>query len=683
MLEFLVYAGGDDRGNEDDDRGHIVATKTDTGGTRHYAWQMGSWKVNDVNLVRADTSVKRGSLPTAYWNMATGHGGIGKGIDYDNKNRIFFCGMTRLKGHHELMTALRIEDDGTNASYSGATQVLDTVTSTGFWNVLPVKCDPDRNLVLAGCTGSYELFLMKYTPQATGPAVAVDPTDDIQRLYPEACSPAGCGTDDRLQSVSRCDLVVSAGRLYAIVGAASKPGIYVFDLGPEAGPHTLNNPVCRIPFDAAVEDVRAYRDHVIASSRGLHVLDLSDVLAAKGRAEVARSSYPLPYKTYTFAIETVRGEDCLVLACGNDGLDVFALTGDEGTIERDVIERDQGITLEGGSARMILKTEGGIRHLGGPVLNDLDDMAVWAVTDNEREAILVKRKGKDWTVGAVAGRNDYVSFSTPSINNKGVVVCYVGKSDGGKGILRIDDKGAKEIYAGKAVSYMMRPEVADDGSIVFLEKPVDGHRRIMHMDPAGILSEVLKASDSRKVHEYYDIGPDGEVVFVDGGAAYKWEKGIAAHTICQHKASHTHVQIAKGGVATCRFFAWEREQVWVYSDISTADSGYEIASYRPPGPTYGFWPGWSTVKAGATISSGKTIFIARTSELPFGTWIMKYKAKDDCDRLVRAGDATDGKTILDASFAGGFNEKEGLNFILDLKDSDDRVSQALVTMGIE
>ena len=62
---------------------------------------------------------------------------------------------------------------------------------------------------------------------------------------------------------------------------------------------------------------------------------------------------------------------------------------------------------------------------------------------------------------------------------------------------------------------------------------------------------------------------------------------------------------------------------------------------------------------------------------------MKYKAKDDCDRLVRAGDATDGKTILDASFAGGFNEKEGLNFILDLKDSDGRASQALVTMGIE
>jgi len=689
MLEWLVSAGGDDHGNEDDGRGQIVATKTDIGGARHYAWQMGSWGVNDVNLVRADTSgeIKEATqysyLPTAYWDMGTGHGGIGMGIDYDNKNNILFCGMTRTAGYNELMTAFRIEDDGEKASYSGATKILDTVTSTGFWNVMPVKCDPAHSLVFAGCNGSYKAFLMKYAPQATGPVVVVDSAKDIQRLFPPACAPEGCGSGDRLQSVSRCDFVVSGGHLYVIAGATRPAGLFVFDLGPESGPYTLTNPVCRIPFDAGVEGVRVYKDKVIASSRGLHLLELGDVLAASGRAEVPRSSYPLPYRTRTFAIETVRGEDCLVLACGNDGLDVFALTGDDGPIKGNIVESDQKITVEGGSAKIALRTEGGIRHLDGPVLNDRGDMAVWAVMDNEREAILIKKKGKDWTVGAIAGRNDYVSFSTPSINNKGAVVCYAGKSDGGAAILRIDDEGVNEIYTPKGAGYMMRPEVADDGAVVFLEKPIDGSGKILYRDPAGTLSDVCNPSGAPGRSEYYDIGPDGEVLFVDSNAAYRWEKGVGANKICPHKAGYSHVQVAKGGVATCRFFKWEREQVWVFKDISAEDSGFEIASYRPPGPTYGFWPGWSTVKAGAAISSGKTIFLARTWKVPFGTWLMKYKAKDDCDRLVKAGNATDGKTILDVSFAGGFNEKEALNFILDMKDASGKVSQALVTMGVE
>ena len=699
VLEAIAVSQSDG-GNEDDGRGtNLCATKT--GSVRHFMWEVGSYHVNDVFLSRAEPVA--GVTPVSKFNMDTGHGGVGDAIDFDNTNNIAFVGMSRAAGNSEVMTAFRLECDGANSTLTGRTLVTEPRTDDDIrLSMDMLRCDPEHNLVVASAgvywTDRERIYLIEYTPQKSGDAIKVDSLTRLDKpIIPVGLSGGG----NEMFHATSADFVVSGGRLYLIIGASymgrewdfnPSYGLYVFDLGAEGGPYTLTRPKSRIPFHERVHWMKVYGDQVIVSCHGLYVLDLGSVLNATGLADITPDiSYPLPYRTYEFAIETIDAKDYLVLGSGADGLDIFAFAGDAGAISGDILAADEEIALEGGSAKIALKTGGGIRHINAPALNDNDEMALWAVTDNEREAILIKKKGEPWRVGAVTGRNGYVSFSSPSMNNNGTVVCYVGKSDGAEGILRIDDSGATEIYTGENIRWMMSPEIADDGAIVFFERPYDGNRRLLYRSPDGTVTLVAQAKDTYKakwLSEQYDIGPDGEVVYCaqhtmdDGRQAnglFKWTPRLGSVLLDAEGRTHDFPKVGRGGIICLRVSGNEIEQVRTLRDskftfIATHRGGFVNR-------TYGFH--WNAVKPGMAISNGKVIFTAHTPRYPFGAWLLRYNGEGDCERLTKPGDMVDGNRILDVTFKDGFNENEGLNFVLDLEDGSGNASQALVTMGVD
>jgi len=690
IVEVLVAFAGDDYGNEDNSRGQIVATKT--GSMRHWFWQMGAWGVNDLLMTRAETA-SYGPIGSVRTPLGTGYGGIGYGVDFDNKNNIVFAGMTHHgQPHKELMTAFRLEYDDTKSTLTGRTLVLESEGTSGSVNQYMVRCDPEHNLVaLAFCEGNGrgKLHLVEYTPQKQGDAIVV------KALHVQAegrdrtgMIPEGLDIKSQLRGARSGDFAVSGGRLYLLMGGIN--GISVFDIGPEGGPYELSKPKAIITLPNWARFVRVHGKQVIVSAHGLYAFDLDSVAEATGRADIKPDTvYRLPYETHEFAVETIDSKDYLVLACGVNGFDVFAFAGGAGSIKGQILACDQDVTLEGGKAKLALKTGGGIRHINAPVLNDNGDMALWAVTDNQREAILVKKKGGEWRVAAITGRDNYTSFSSPSINNMATVVCYVGKSDGGEAILRIDDAGVTEISAGDDIKWLMHPEIADDGAIAFLETSADGYEQLKCRSADGTVQEVCKA-EAWKLGEDYDIGPDGQVAYVcsvqDPKNTRRWNKRLhiwqagAGSAIVDSLQGAPHFpKVGKDGIVCLRVTGNELEQVRTYHNSKFTF----IATHRPGfvNRTYGFR--WNAVKPGMAISNGKAIFTAHTYKYPFGPWLLKYNSETDCERLTKPGDKVDDKTIIDVTFKGGFNEKEALNFILDLKDASGKVSQALVTMGVE
>ena len=94
-------------------------------------------------------------------------------------------------------------------------------------------------------------------------------------------------------------------------------GLYVFDLGPVAGPYTLAQPIGKVPFRYPLEAVRLVDGHLVVSSRGIHVLDAAAVVAVRGEQVVARQfEVPLPYPTYEFDTARIGGDNYLFLASG-------------------------------------------------------------------------------------------------------------------------------------------------------------------------------------------------------------------------------------------------------------------------------------------------------------------------------------------------------------------------------
>ena len=341
----------------------------------------------------------------------------------------------------------------------------------------------------------------------------------------------------------------------------------------------------------------------------------------------------------------------------------------------------RAVTLELGAGNLLLETGGGLRHLGPPVMNDAGTLAAWAVTDNNREVILRKVKGQPTQLVAAAGDAGWASFGRPSINANGDLAFWGGTAAGADAILAYSGGTlTTAVQAGSTLPFLYQPEIADDGTMVYLGQTADGRNNVFVRKPGGATTTVAADTSAESLGlDGYDISPDGLVVYNgvtwDAPDVLHLWNGTTASTLFNLTQETGFVRFGPGYV-TMR--TWDGEIDRLYR-VTTAGVATVLARH-------GDANGFGDFLSSRANASGDVVFEAvhwltpTSSPGEMGNWLHRCLASvgNPNPVVTRPLDVVDGRTQVDLDFGDAFNASGAIGFTLTLQDSQSAVRQAVI-----
>ena len=275
-LLYRAIHNGQELGNEDDTRWRIRAHKGATSATSLFFWTDESYQnIDDENApIGRDTAIfsnrpfqaTPGRLPPRQAKVCNfiddpNVGPLRAGLDYDQVAGLAMVPIDNGANptQDDIIQFYRVNP--TTGAFEGRLQVWEPTPSDTRQNFSFVRADPGRGVVLfeAGNdwqTGKDILYLAQYAPLAGAVSATVT---NVQRTT--ALALVGYPNDDlrHLSDAKDAAYVENGGRLYAVLAGGLyaryqwdptvfAAGLYVFDLGPVAGPYTLAQPIGKVPF---------------------------------------------------------------------------------------------------------------------------------------------------------------------------------------------------------------------------------------------------------------------------------------------------------------------------------------------------------------------------------------------------------------------------------------------------
>jgi hypothetical protein len=504
-------------------------------------------------------------------------------------------------------------------------------------------------------------------------------------------------------------LIVAGGTEFTKTAAEFSAGLYVFDLGPIGGPHELSAPVKKIPIPHGVTELEVVDQQLVASARGLWIYDLAQLLAAKEEpaSSPPRQVFPLPYDTHGFDFATIRGQRCLVLAGGRNGLDIFQQNANDLSVEEGdgapANHAPANHAVVHGAPRTILRTGKWIRHFGAPAINQQQDLCVWAVTVDHREVILVQRGGQEFRELISTGEQ-IVSLGQPVINRRGQVAVWCGYQDGSQAAILLSADGKRTMLGGRD-RYLSNVRLADDGRTAWIGANMGEHpnRSLAVTTQDDSRTVVYRENQTGKRHlgtlihgdfaGDFDISPNGTVgVVVQHGSRnphlYLWRSGVLQDLGMPGQ----HLQRIRfsndSHHITCRLWKDEiicqaRFRVGTPITQDPFSAAHRRSSYgTPPRNPGDFF-------AARANSAGSIVFATvENSQSGDGVRILGnqiwYRAADSSSPtfVVTPGQMLGEMAILHCRFEDAFSDENELFVTVDLS-SNGRVQQALTVWNAE
>jgi len=704
-------------GNEDDRRWRIRAHKGATAADSLVIWgRKGYEEVDGENGTRGtDAAVfstrpvqaSPGVLPVPRRRVLNLGGdaaspeiGPGRaGIDYDPANRLVFAAMDfpERSERRDALQVLRVSPSG---AFEGRLRVPAPGRETRQRFTF-VRADPAHRVVLLGAHDPWEaedlLYLARYEPVAGG----LEPARIVS--FRQRTAPALAGHDEdrafRPSATRDALLAERSGRLLAVLGGAN--GLFVFDLGPSAGPYEIGRPRARVRLRHPVEALRVHGGLLVASSRGLEVLPLDAVLGATGDAAVPARAYRLPYETYEMDVATIGGVPYLFLASGPDGIDVFRLGavpggaagGAAGGASGGIAEPSRAVALPRGPATVLVESGRGLSAIGAPAMNAAGDVAFWAVDAGLREVVILKRAGHVARVVASTGGGRWTALGEPRLGARAQVAFHASRPDGTEAIVIHDGAAAAEVAVqDAAIAYVRPPAMADNGDVAWTERSTGGRARIVLRRASGARVVVAAEDDAWSFggdgpetprDGDLDCAPDGSVALVrhrrdTGDAVLSVVRGGDLTDVLTTEPVVSRVRASAGGVA-CR--TWAGDVVRLFR-VTPDGQALRVADRRT---TYSGWI-FGDFRYAASTAAGEVVFSAPRHVVPamgrecLGYTLHRLDAAHPAlpGVVVGPGAVVDGRTVQNVDFAGAIGPAGEAAFTLELESADGRVGFAVV-----
>jgi len=723
ILEEIAFIK-EHHGNEDSSRYKIRAHKSEDE-DRFLLWQVSSYENIDGDPANGNDGVALSArVPSAIaeefledttlhsTNLIKGGSGTNNGIAYDQENRLFFVSTGGAKNPEkdDVFQIFRLNTE-TNR-FEGRIQIWELEDPANSKERLTtfIDLDPKRRVMIFGSgkwwdSGAFKLGLAEYTP-GTEKAATVK---NMQIIKGSDLSPSEDSTtvSDRLQMARGAVFATYGEHLFALVaGGVNKAdqfnyenysfGIYLFDLGKIGESYKLSRSVAVIPHNNPIEGIKISDGKVFISSYGIHVFDLEKILESEGKTELKpKLSYPLYYKTFEFDIDQYDGKKYLFLSSGTEGVDVFEFSEDLGMINDSIDEKEEIVTLGAIDGKIRLRSGGGLKHMGVPSSNENGDIALWAVTDRNKEVIVLKKAGEKAEIVAMA-KDRYISFGPPSVNRDGDLAFFAGRIDGKEEILIYE--GGMLVVAVENNSSVRRigtPEISDYGDIVFSKVPIDADRKLIYRKKGGELTTIIQAVEKQRgskykhsFYEYYDISPEGNVLYVkhtlyidnDPDETHLWKKADGSDEIHYKSVAnggdarrHFLPRIGKSDTISIRSMVGEIAGVVTIKDKVVKT----VARHRktPEFPIY--WTNFGNV---SSISNENTVFIGiLRPEDKTGNVLHFYdNSSNEWHTLLGGGDTVAGKTVKNIRFKDSYSEKGVVHFNASVKDETGKMSHLIM-----
>jgi hypothetical protein len=415
--------------------------------------------------------------------------------------------------------------------------------------------------------------------------------------------------------------------------------------------------------------MRIIENKLVVSAYGLHVFDVNEVLAARGVASVQPLfSYPLPYPTYNFDARFNDSNYDLFLASGTQGIEIFSLGNDSQEMPAGLPQTTESVSIRGRATDIVLRTGSAIKHLGQPALNDIGDIAVWAVTNDGKESIL-RRKNFIWETAYKAG-GDVVSLSHPSLNAQGDIAFWAGKRDRREAISVFSNGQVSEIVAtGAQFRRLELPEIDDAGSVVFWGESANGTKGIYKYVNGTITYLANVQADGVS---YYDVSPNGKIAWVSSeGITVK--DGLQQWTL-NGTAGYLRRWLRVTDQGLVGFNGYQSELVmYIIANQSTTSV---VAAHRNyPVSISGY------VGRGMPNNYGESVFMGWSPK--FSTSLkdrgvgLYYHNGSAVLQIMQRGDMVQNSSIEDIQFFEGFNQFSQVASSVVLKEPGGQFSQAI------
>ncbi len=701
-------------GNEDAIRWRIRAHKGATAADSLFLWTVKSYEevTSENGTLGKDAAVlssrplenSPGVLPLAVsrtLNMGAdaSNPNIGPGIaglDYDQTNNLVFLSMDRtdISATRDVFQILKLNTS--TGAFEGRVRVPKPGTAA-LQEYTFIRVDPAHRIVMLQADNYWEpqkdlLYLAQYTPTGTQTVATVQNFQQLGNFF----LPGHQG-DINYMPTQSSDAVFAerAGRLYAILGGN---GLYLFDLGPVGGPYTLAPPIGKMPLAFPLEYMKIVDDNLFVSAHGIEVYSLGAVLDVRGEQTLPKQVYRLPYKTYDFDMATIAGDLYLFLAAGQYGIDSFRLTNNgTGLMTGAMNAAPRAVQLNRGPGAIRLESGDGLRYLGAPAMNANGDMALWGVTDNQREVIV--RVSADQSVQIIADTSTgmYTSFSRPSINDAGQIAFHAAKPDGGEAIVLYSGSLAEVVTQAAGTGFLQIPEIANNGDIVFAKGPLpSGAKQLQVRKASGQIMTVFTenssydlsgGSDYASLQGDYDIAPNGSVAFgrfarSGGNGRLTLWNGSSLTDIATDAPRMHYVRFNTNGFVTSTTC---NSDILRLRRTTTTSTSKSLADRRTMYQGYLF----GNFNHAASISAGDTVFAAPKFVIPTmdrkntGHALHYYREASPNlpDIILQTTAVVDARTVRNVDFVDAFNEAGEVAFTTELEGANGDYRFAVIQYG--
>ena len=692
-------------GNEDDTRWRIRAHKGASASESLVFWHVKGWEeITDENGTFAHDSAvfstrpwqRDGVMPKATPKVVNvgadsdnvNVGPYRAGIDYDQTNALLFVSTDRsdLSEHHSLFQTLKVDPKtGRFSDRAHARAPGDRYCQEHTF----LRVDPAHGVAMTMSENHWQrhrsmLYLVQYS---LPPGESVPKFSNAQRLVGEEM--ALKGSSDKAKREERMPVealdalyVEKDGHLWVII--AARHGLFTFDLGALGSSYQLSAPVGKVPLYVGAQAIKLVGQTVIVSANGLHAFSLTDILAVRGEKRVPSDSVRLPYKTYEFDRAKIGGRETLFLASGTQGINVFELQ--KHAPETTAAPSRRVTTLVSYAAEILLETGADFRTFGAPTLNDEHTIAMWAVTKDGEEAIVVIRPDRVPAIIAHTGKGGYRTLSKPSVASRDRVVFLASTKEGGQRILSWDAGTLRELArTSDKVRALGVPEISNTGAVVYSVLDAQGKRSILVQDAGGRTTTIFENNEVWEVPDnkdsppsQYDISPKGHVAFVmtkvksDHHALSLWNGSELVDLITDDREVN-YPRYTASALPIVR--TWGDEVIKLRGARLSNDAP-EIVTFADRHSSYQKYI-FGNFSGGAAIDPDNVVFLAQKyapnelepSEL--GNSLHLFSKDDESlpGTLLATGDSFAGGIVRNILFVDGVTRSGSLTFVVELERS--------------
>ena len=264
---------------------------------------------------------------------------------------------------------------------------------------------------------------------------------------------------------------------------------------------------------------------------------------------------------------------------------------------------------------------------------------------------------------------DFSSFSGTALNNSGTVAFFGGKDNGSAGVFTIDDAGVRTIAdsTGELSTLITLPDIADNGTVVFGAVPDNAGSRVIG-SPAVYSSrngELIKLIDDSGEFSYFNsssISASGAVNFVaqrDNGRG-------GVFSLSPNGELSTVAEASNGQFSFLSNASSSDSGIAFIAGLTSGESGVFTTSnegYREVANTQG---NFSYFLNTAFNNAGKTVFVAG---LDTGETGIFTGADPVGNKVIAMGDELDGSTVTGLTFSSnGLNGAGQIAFSATLAD---------------